>query len=32
MSKNALPRLAVPSEADPLPLVLAAMAIPDPGF
>ncbi|HEX9324829.1 MAG TPA: serine kinase [Xanthobacteraceae bacterium] len=27
-----LPRLAVPSEADPLPLVLAAMAIPDPGF
>jgi serine kinase of HPr protein (carbohydrate metabolism regulator) len=27
-----LPRLAVPADADPLPLVLAAMTIPDPGF
>ncbi|HXN44511.1 MAG TPA: serine kinase, partial [Xanthobacteraceae bacterium] len=27
-----LPRLAVRPEADPLPLVLAAMTIPDPGF
>ncbi len=27
-----VPRLAVPPEADPLPLVLAAMALPDPGF
>jgi HPr kinase/phosphorylase len=27
-----LPRLAVPPEVDPLPLVLAAMTIPDPGF
>jgi HPr kinase/phosphorylase len=25
-------RLAVPPEADPLPLVLAAIALPDPGF
>jgi serine kinase of HPr protein (carbohydrate metabolism regulator) len=28
----ALPRLAVAPGADPLPLVLAAIAIPDPGF
>jgi HPr kinase/phosphorylase len=27
-----VPRLAVPPEADPLPLVLAAIALPDPGF
>jgi hypothetical protein len=27
-----LPRLAVSAEADPLPLVLAALALPDPGF
>jgi HPr kinase/phosphorylase len=27
-----LPRLGILPEADPLPLVLAAMTIPDPGF
>jgi HPr kinase/phosphorylase len=27
-----VPRLAVPREADPLSLVLAAIALPDPGF
>ena len=27
-----LPRMAVPPEADPVPLVLAAITLPDPGF